>query len=215
MISLACATRRPLQLKEALKGALDKADDPDQVQIVVRVDSAADATCIPRHHVNDFHIVGPRLGKGAARHVNQAAMAASGTLVMQFTDDQEVLTQGWDSLLYTAYTDSPRDIAVFQVSEGRSQLENPVVTRAWLQKVGCLYPPELVHFYSDTFVEVLAKKSGRLVRVPEVKIVHHKHKNSGDLSHRECREGHSSDAEAFIALRKTIEFLVEDLKNAD
>lgn len=211
MITLACATRRPLALRRALETALEKADKPDSIQVIVRVDTALDAICIPRTHPNDFYIVGPRLGKGAARPINQAAMAGNGILIMQFTDDQEVVTPGWDSLLLEEWMKVGGVPSVFQVDEGRTQLENPIVTRMWLQEVGCLYPWELVHFYSDTFVEVLAQKSGRLIKVPHVQIKHHKHQFGGDTSHKECREGHAADAAAFIGLRERIELLVKNL----
>jgi hypothetical protein len=206
-ISLVGATRRPEQMLKVLEGAFDL-HSPQDYEVVLRIDD--DIVLTPRQDFGfnfycDQLLVGPRLGKGAARPINEAAMAATGDIVMQVTDDQEFVTPGWDDMLQNVaklYEGVP---TVFQVNEGRSQLENAIVNRAWLDEIGFFYPPEFLHFFADTWIETVATKAGRLVLVPAVEIKHHKGINRGDDAYRECREGYAQDAEAFIKMREQIE----------
>lgn len=202
MITLAGASRgRPQHMARVIANAVSLATPGTFHQILVRLDE--DDPSLPEYLDGPgrySYIVGPRLGYGAARPINEMAMRASGDLVMQLSDDQEFITPNWNTLIEEAaapYTNIP---TVFKLDEGRTKLENPVVNRAWLQHFGHLYPPEFSHLYSDTYVETIATKANRLITIPNVKILHHKSKYQ-DKTSMEARVGAQADFQKFIQFR--------------
>ena len=181
VLSLVGASRgRPKGLQSTLRTIYDTAEFP--LEILIRLDE--DDPALPEYLDMDFSFhVGPRLGKGTAQPTNAMAMQAIGDIIMHLSDDQEYITSAWNTRILTvaeSFKDAPH---AFKVDEGRSQLEHPIVNRAWLNRIGYLYPPELRHLYCDTFIEVLATQAKCYTTIPDVKIQHHKHKYGDNTSH--------------------------------
>lgn len=209
MISLCGATRgRPEAFRKAIESALNTAAFPGKLEILIKVDDDDNSSYagIPR---NVQFVSGPRLGVGTAKPTNLMAARASGSIIMHFSDDQEYITEGWDSLILKEDDSLP---VAFKVNEERTQLEHPIVNRAWLDRVGYLYPKEFNHLYCDTFIEAVATKAGILVELPHVRIKHKKFMAGQDEVFKEARLGASEDFAAFVAMKDEIERLANALK---
>lgn len=220
LISMCGASRgRPEALQKTLEGALERALIPSKVEVLLRLDNddpSVEDYLRQRSQLWEgapvaIH-VGPRLGMGAARPIQAMVDKAQGRIVMQLSDDQDFILKGWDEMLREA-EEERKGPAVYKVWEGRTQLENPIVNRRYLDVVGYLYPKELEHLYSDTFVETLAVQAGILVELPHLQILHNKHVRQ-DATHKEARTNAALDFKKFIGMRHHMATLVENLQNA-
>lgn len=203
MLSLVGASRgRPKGLRATLDSVMATARFP--LEILIRLDD--DDPTLPEYRqlCSGYNIiVGPRLGKGTARPTNAMARQALGNVIMHLSDDQEYITPDWNALICEVafkYNNLP---TAFKVDEGRSKLEHPIVNRAWIQRIGYLYPEDLQHLYCDTFIESVAAKAGRLVEIPTVKILHHKFKY-GDATSQEARLNAQTDFQNFVKHQELI-----------
>lgn len=209
MLSLVGASRgRPEKLQAALNGAKMLASSEPDLEILIRLDD--DDPTLGLYPTGNEFIIGPRLDKGAAKPINEMAVRSTGELIMQFSDDQEFITPGWNTLIWNTAKNFVSIPTVFKVNEQRNKLENPIVNRAWLQTIGHLYHPEFTHLYSDTYVEVIAQLSNRLITIPEVTIIHHKLR-AKDYTTEESRESAQSDFKKFIQLKPVIDAHVKNL----
>ncbi len=163
--------------------------------------------------------VGPRLAKGSAPHINAAAMAAwrdGCNVVMQVADDQLFETENWDAHLRIAIMrDTPADgIALFYTADGyldAKQVSHPIVTAHWISHFGYFYPPAYNHFYADTDLENIARRSGRLFYVPEVNIRHYKHGLQDDLYMEIRAQGVMADSRTYLERGAIRDKLVAEL----
>jgi len=213
MITLAGASRgRPHHMARVIDNALELASKDSNIEILIRLDE--DDPALPQYLESRIgeriYRVGPRLGRGAARPINEMAMQASGDLVMQLSDDQEFITPDWNTLIENAAAPYEHIPTVFKLNEGRTKLENPVVNRAWLRHFGHLYPAEFSHLYSDTYVETIATKANRLIPIPGVTILHHKMQYQ-DATSSEARIDAKADFQKFIQFKDLMDAQASEL----
>lgn len=211
LISLASASRGRFELFEAaVRRIYDLAKKPKLVELRVRVDE--DDPQLERYLNTPWHVlVGPRLGKGAAPHINASAMLCDGGVVMQFTDDQWCLTEGWDELVRRTAKKYVAEPTVFWYDELREgKRENLAVNMAWLRAAGYFYPQGPKHFFSDTWLGETAEALGRLVRIPGLVIEHRKF-ISQDQTFKDARSRGKEDEKAYKALSKETKRLKESI----
>lgn len=138
-------------------------DDPAKDELSQEVDEA---------------LIGPRLSHGAAAPLNQVIMWGLSQkpfdLCVVAADDLECVTYGWDEIL-RAYRRIYPGGRVFAPDEGRKSGEllcHPVFTREWVSTLGYCVPTDTQHYYSDTWVERIAKLAGRYHYVPSLRFRH-------------------------------------------
>lgn len=174
MITLGMASRgRPKLFERAMRSVVERTLDASAVEVVVRVDSDDPEL---KNYQREWPIAvrfieKPRGIVGAAPYINEAIIAGRGDVRFQFTDDQTIETHGWDCFVERyAIKDRPM---VYAYEEKWAVRGNPGVNDKWLQKVGCFYPPEGVHFHVDTALFELGETLGMIQQLPIV-IQHHK-----------------------------------------
>ena len=117
-----------------------------------------------------------------------------------------------------------RSYMVVSPNDGRQRrkVEQPIVTRKWLEVTGVLFPEVFHHFCADEWVEKIATKSGLVAYCMEI-TMEHMHPKYGkaewdDVYKRKRDEqGHlrqMEDKQALIDLAPQIDELVEKLKVA-
>ena len=118
---------------------------------------------------------------GSSEKVCELAKLATGDMMLMGSTDEEFITKGWDSLLYSKF---PADkLAVLTTKDSPDEhrgSRRPVVSKEWYAVAG-FYPKHFWHFYGDTWVVDIAQRVSkyRLVYVGDVVIEHLKKSRSG------------------------------------
>jgi hypothetical protein len=106
--------------------------------------------------------------------IQQAYRESDANLFVVAADDLECVTYGWDEIL-RAYRRIYPGARVFSGDEGRKSGEllcHPVFTREWIDALGYAVPSVTKHYYSDTWVERVAKLAGRYHYCPSLRFRH-------------------------------------------
>lgn len=120
----------------------------------------------------------------------------------QVTDDEYVRTPGWDKLLSEA-------AGRWYVAHGKNHAKSTELPHGFMtfggdlvRAVGWWEPPELWHWYSEAFWDVIGKRLGLMRPCPEV-LIEEKHYSTGKVEFDETNrlgEMHKDrDQELFIA----------------
>jgi len=184
--------RRPESLHRSLRGLVDLAAEPGEIQVLVAADLDDEATCAlgDRRHLGlDDPLppqvtvyAYPRVGYGRHHlYVNHLAKLTSGEWVMLWNDDAVMLTPGWDKIITSAepailwpHANHAPHTGVF-----------PAWPRAWSDAMGHVAP----YPHIDTHLHYVGENLGKITRIP-VEVLHDRADltgNNDDLTYAEGR----------------------------
>lgn len=159
------------------KSAIERARHPERVRILLLIDQ--DDERLPEYlaHAgmpgvivveNDEKIGCPGLLDKLARRYS------TGDLLMAGADDIVFRTDGWDDAVDRAFEAVPDQLVVVYTNDGRDRdkCEHFIVSRRWVEIVGCFMWPGFEHFSGDGWVEDVAKRIGRLHFLRDVTTEH-------------------------------------------
>lgn len=163
-ISILLPTReRPEQLMRLYNSAIEKADKPELVEMIVYVDdddpSYNDLLDSPPK--NTVFIRGPR--KTISQCWNDCWREASGTIYWHAGDDVIIRTQGWDTVVRDTFKEYPDRIAFLYGDDGNIESNNNkfgthgFIHKNWTDVVGYFVPPYYESDYNDTHLNELAE----------------------------------------------------------
>lgn len=179
-IDILCPSRnRPDRFTVMASSAVRMASHPERVRILLLVDKDDEAlpeyvalAGMPRVELieNDEKVGCPGLLNKLALQYSKA------DLLMAGADDIEFRTEGWDVAIGAAFEAVPDQILVAYTNDGRDRdkCEHFVVSRRWVEIVGCFMWPGFEHFSGDGWVEDVGRRVGRLKFVREV-VTEHMH----------------------------------------
>lgn len=160
---------RPKEAKEATESAFDMAANPDRVVVALRTDADDDSdySNVPA----STRVSGPRIGCSPC--YQELSRWVPGDLTQVFADDVRFRTYGWDEIYEDVYNRyGGRPFALYPVDGHTNMATHPAVSRAWLQLFGGMWGAPFEHFYSDTWIDDVAKRGGCLERLDEVLAEH-------------------------------------------
>lgn len=160
---------RPDLLRKSLNSLITLASEPERIQIVVRCDlDDREMKDFTFSECRNFKILrGERMQGYASLHFfyTQCAMHGSGALFLLWNDDAQMLTPGWDKLLWSE-TAGPRERKTpgfWTLSNNHWPYAFPVITRQVTERLGAF-----ARFaYNDAYLYQLAKACGMEQRVLE------------------------------------------------
>lgn len=194
MISLVLPSRgRPQALFSMVYSAELTADDPDQIEVCVRIDSDD-----PRRY---GYIAETGYGlttcitsgkRGVLANAwNDAAKIAGGDILMLAADDLRFRTKGWDTAVRQAVEHVGDRIVMVYARDGHADermATHPFVTRRWVDVVGRFTAPYFEADYVDLWIDDVARQLDRAVFLPNV-LIEHMHPSFGkgewDKTHQE------------------------------
>jgi hypothetical protein len=206
-ISLLVPSRgRPQQLSALWWTAMDTAADPDDIEMVVRLDDddpSYDELCAaPRERVT--FVVGPRLV--LSELWNEAWRVARGDIFMHCGDDirfraewNAIALPHWDDRVRMHFANS-KDKLIFV--HGRDGVQDHIIgthgfiSREWTDIIGYFVPPYYSSDYNDMHLTVVADKLGRRIYDDQIYTEHmHPVVNKGpmDQTHLDRLARHSRD----------------------
>ena len=177
MISLLLPSRgRPDQLVEMWHTAIETATDPDDIEMVVRVD-------------NDDHSYDLLRSRGARGQVhwvqgrrdtmsalwNDSYDHAHGDIFMHCADDIRFRTPDWDLYVKTAFDRLPDRIAFVHGRDGvhdQNLGTHGFLSKEWVEIVGDFLPPYFTCDYADLWIDRVAEQIGRRIFIPEILTEH-------------------------------------------
>lgn len=179
-ISLLCPSRRrPEELAAMVRSAADTAADPDQVEIVVRLD-LDDPT---QRHAADAALnsglygrvqVGPTVILSEAW--NECWRDARGVIYGHLGDDVRFESDGWDQLLIDTFDGRPDNYWVVHGDDcspqGATFGTHCFVHRDWTDVVGRFCPPYFWADWNDTWFNDVANALGRRIYLDTLKMRH-------------------------------------------
>ncbi len=175
---------RAWRFKVAERTLAPFADDPSQVEVVLRIDWDDQETqaYVQHHQVTGWAamlgafvaVSGSRLDGYATvpTFINEAADVAMGDLLIVVNDDVAFETQGWERLLVAAaaeYPDGLFDLGVDTVMNNKNFVF-PCQSRRQIETLGFFYDARLV--YPDIWLRDVLSPFGRAVRADHVRIRH-------------------------------------------
>ena len=192
---------RPERLAIMYKSAKDTAELPSDVVVWTAFEMDDPHLGDYQHGVHyDMRINGTWGFAGPAW--NALVRASRSHIVHMTADDLIFKTPKWDMKVRDHFCEQP-----FKVLHYRDDLRdekmalNPFVTRKWIEAIGYIYP-RLNHFYSDTWIEDIARQAGTLHYDPDLHIQQAHWKNSlaeWDQTYSRTRgnDVHSRDAKTW------------------
>jgi len=173
---------RPDLLKKSLRTVIELADDPNSIQVIIRSDLCDKyMKGFEFPECKNLKIVrGERMKGYASLHFfyTQCAMHASGSLLVLWNDDAQMITRGWDKLLLkeTANEREKEIPGFWALSNNHWPYAFPVITRCVTERLGAF-----ARFsYNDAYLHQLARASGIEQRVLEnVRVQHDMPEGSG------------------------------------
>lgn len=172
-ISVCFASRdRPAGLHDAVASLLDRASQPDGIEVLVGMDPddpQLRAAARQLHRATRFRpariwVAPQRFGYCRLHdYLNELATQARGTWCLWWNDDMRMLTAGWDDIIRTHRP------AILWPAANHVQHANiaPAWPRSWSDRLGHVSPTT----HMDTFLQALGEVLGRHDQIP-VQIVH-------------------------------------------
>ena len=185
--SLLCPTRgRSKRAAEFAESVFLTATYPENIEVLFYVDS--DDPELEFYHreiaslrdrltvANTIEIKqGPQVGVAVA--TNLLTKMSRFNIFLYSSDDQIYIDQGWDVKLdeeVNKYADQIYCIWFNDAWESENFCTFPIVSRKWVETLGYFLFPFFEHFFTDTWVWMLAKTVNRAIYMPEV-LVEHRH----------------------------------------
>lgn len=172
MISVLCPSRgRPELLARSLKSLLDTASDPQDVEVLVRIDTddpTSDRYWLTLLDCGSFRMfAGESFGyTGQHIYTNALAGAARGDWLMNWNDDALMLTEGWDEVVRRH--DGRFELLAFAHNHGEDYDPFVCVPHRWFDTCGHLS----LDCRLDTWMGQVARGAGCFVREHEVVVLH-------------------------------------------
>lgn len=204
LISLLVPSRgRPISCQEMWLSALDTANDPLRLQLVLYLDD--DDPVLPAYqawikasdHGRIRAGIGPRIV--LSETWNRCWAAADGEIGWHGNDDIRFRTDGWDQTVRKVFEQVPDRIVLVH---GRDGIHNAAMAthgflhRRWTDAVGTFVPPYFSSDYNDQWISEVADRLGRRWFMPEV-YTEHLHPVAGkgpwDQTHQERLTRHRQD----------------------
>lgn len=173
------ARGRPRNLRTSVQSLYDLADDPDSVEVLVRLDDddphlQEELTILGGFGAREVFVgVGPRLGYQKMHvYFDQLAAQARGEWIFFWNDDTDMLTQGWDALT--------RECPIYSVQFPRrdtvscpphSDYTFPVLGRPVFEALGGNMS---ANPYCDAWLSDVSGFAGTSVVRPDVVFHHHR-----------------------------------------
>lgn len=148
------------------KSAIAHAARPERVRILLLVDQ--DDEALPEYlalNLPGVVVIENAERTGCPGLLNILALKHSkADLLMAGADDIVFRTTGWDSAVDLAFEAVPDQLVVVYTNDGRDRdkCEHFIVSRRWVEIVGCFMWPGFEHFSGDGWVEDVAKRVDRL-----------------------------------------------------
>lgn len=125
-------------------------------------------------------------GGSAAQAIIDGAYRSNEKVIGVAPDDCEFHTAGWDDVVLEAAERLPNGIGVINpASPYGMRVEMPLVTRKWIDALGCLVPLTVHHYWWNTCLAMLAEGLGPLGIVQlgwdQMWMTHDEHANSDRL----------------------------------
>jgi hypothetical protein len=182
MISVIMPSRkRPVSLQRGIRTLFDMASNREQVEVLVACDPDDEAT-------QAVHVLGVRIFTmperygytGFHTYLWAVSQHATGEWLMNWDDQAEMLTPGWDT---TVHAQAP---AVLWPAANHCEGGNimPVWPKAWTDAMGYVAP----YNHIDTYLQRLGERLGRHVRVP-FSVLHNRADVTGIPEDDTYREG--------------------------
>lgn len=163
-IDLLCPSfGRPQRFLKMAQSAKEQASVPGSVRIYLFLEPddptlreylslrAADFVCMPQFSFG-----------AAAPAWNFLAGASQGNILHMTADDLVFRTKGWDNVVRDAMFGYPWRVLHYRDDYKNEEMAlNPFVSRTWYKNLGYIHP-RLMHFYSDTWFEDIARRAGVL-----------------------------------------------------
>ena len=113
----------------------------------------------------------------AAKAWNYLVDVTSNFIVHMAADDLVYVTKDWDLLVRDDFVRKPYRVLHYRddLRDERMAL-NPFVTREYIKEAGFIHP-DLLHFYSDTWIEDIGRRAGTLYYNPNIHIKQEHPKN--------------------------------------
>lgn len=197
MISLLVPSRyRPTQLLEMCESAIEKADNPDDIEVIAIIDKDDDSYDIYSHPNMRIYMVKRTV---LSQYWNIAYAHANGPIYMHCSDDIRFRTKHWDTIVKKHF-DKVNDKILFLY--GRDGLQDEdlgthgFIHQKWVETVGYFVPPYFSSDYNDTWLNEVAQGIGRRVYEPRI-YTEHLHPAAGkgeyDKTHQERIARHKQD----------------------
>lgn len=189
MISILLPTRhRPELLLETVDSIIKTADNPDNVEILIRCDNDDSATLNIRDQLelrkNTKLIAGERFRgfQDVWKYLLELGELAKGDLLMSFADDYRMITKGWDRML-EGYLNR-MCILKFPTADA---LRHMVIAFGLHRGIFELLGHISLNAHADTWMEFVGHDSGVFIET-DVVIDHLRDKIAPDELYREVRE---------------------------
>lgn len=219
MISILLPSRgRPENIKRMTTSALETADDPDDIEFIIRLDD--DDPTLPQIIDNPpphtALITGSRIV--LSEYWNECYDGADGDILMHAGDDIIFRTDGWDTKVKEVF-DYYEDKIVFVYGNDGSGVHDGkfgthgFIHRRWAEAVGYFVPPYFSSDFNDTWLNDVAKMIGRHKHIDI--LTEHMHPDLGkgplDQTHKDRIKRHNEDNVGLIYKEK----YEERLRDAD
>lgn len=158
-ISLLCPSKgRLFELKRMVKSALNTADDPQAIEIVVCMD---DDIYIWDDRPHNVLLIKPQDKLNVSQLWNLASEIAHGPIYHMANDDIVFRTQGWDTTVIETFKKYPDGIALVFGYDGDPNKEknfgpHPFIHENWIKAVGRYLPPYFSGDFVDTWLNDMA-----------------------------------------------------------
>lgn len=198
-ISLLCPSfSRPKEARRCYDSAMSLAAKPEQVQFLLGLDmeeplGAAYTEAFMGLPNRTYVVQNPRGSTGLVW--NHLAKVCDGDVLHMTADDVVFLTKRWDEVLLSKVRNFGALWAAHYVDNLRNDAMacNPFVSRAFYEACGTFTLPELCHFFTDTWIEDIARHAGCLHFIKELFIEQRHWKNAladiDETYQRKRREG--------------------------
>lgn len=183
MISLIVPSRgRPVALWTMVASAEATANDPDQVEVCVRLDDddPEGADYLAQAYPLATNNVVAKRGV-MANAWNDAAAVARGDILMLAADDLRFRTRGWDTAVRQAVEKVHDRIVLVYARDGHADermATHPFVTKEWVAAVHRFTAPYFESDYVDLWLHDVATRIDRITYLPDV-LIEHMHPSFG------------------------------------
>ena len=158
------------------------ADNPENVEIIIRIDDDDPAILssnkfkyvegtINMKGLTITFIRGPRL-ESLSDNWNECFRNCTGEIAMLAGDDLAFRTPSWDVEIKKEFDKFPDGILLLYCLDGpRKTMTHPFIHRNWVETLGYFTPPGF-DYANDSWLEDLARKTGRIVFREDIYIEH-------------------------------------------
>ena len=198
--SLICPSRsRAERAVEFAESALRTASQPGRLEIMFYLDNDDPELNSYYPSLNSIEnrfsdnvriqiIEGPAVGVPQA--TNLLAKKSRSDVIMYCSDDQVYISADWDLRLdqeVAKYADNIYCMWFNDGWESKNFCTFPIVSRKWFETLGYFFFPFFEHFFTDTWIWMLAKSVDRAIYIPEI-LVEHRHWKIGKSEKDETYE---------------------------